>query len=85
MLNENIRSKVTQALRLKDTVGFVWRSSPRFALANSILTLIQGALPLAPLYLMKLVVDAVTYGAGGRGASFMHVLGLLVVWAGVML
>ena len=39
-----------------------WQSAPGWTTANFGLILIQGLLPLVSLYLMKLIVDAVTAG-----------------------
>jgi len=52
------------ALRLKQAVDLVWKSAPGWTLAGIVLIVLQGSLPLAALYLMKLIVDGVTSGAG---------------------
>ena len=52
------------ALQLKQAIGMVWQSAPGWTLAAIVLIILQGSLPLAALYLMKLIVDAVTTGAG---------------------
>ena len=44
---------------------FVWRSSPGWTLCSAALTLLQTALPLLGIYLIKLVVDAVAAGVAG--------------------
>jgi ATP-binding cassette subfamily B protein len=63
-------------------VGLVWRSSPAWTLASGGLVLVQGVLPLASLYLVKLVVDAVAAGLESPGAdgSFSRVA-VLIGWA----
>jgi ATP-binding cassette, subfamily B, bacterial len=38
---------------------FIWQTSPRWTIANLIVVVIQGVLPLLTLYLMKLAVDSV--------------------------
>jgi ATP-binding cassette subfamily B protein len=75
-----IRSAIQQLGR---TLRFVWQSAKGWTLANGVLTLIQGVLPLLPLYLMKLMVDAVTAGvaAPDKGVALRHVL-LLVGFMG---
>lgn len=52
------------ALQLKQAIGLVWRSAPGWTLTAIALIILQGCLPLAALYLMKLIVDSVTAGAG---------------------
>lgn len=42
---------------LRRAVSIVWKSSPRLAMSNLILLLVQGLLPVASLYLLKLIVD----------------------------
>ena len=44
---------------LRLALSFVWKSGPHWMLANIGLLIIQGLLPLATLYLMKLLVDHV--------------------------
>jgi ATP-binding cassette subfamily B protein len=64
---------------------FVWKSAKGWAILNGILTVVQGALPLLQLYLMKLIVDAVTAGAAApdKGIILRHVL-LLVGFTGAV-
>jgi ATP-binding cassette subfamily B protein len=62
------------ALRLKQAVDLVWKSAPGWTLAGVVLIILQGGLPLAALYLMKLIVDGVS-----SGASFEAVL----LWIGL--
>jgi ATP-binding cassette subfamily B protein len=52
------------ALQLKQAICLVWQSAPGWTLAGIALIILQGSLPLAALYLMKLIVDAVTSAAG---------------------
>jgi len=66
-------------------LGLVWRSSPGWTMASVFLMLVQGALPLAALYLIKLVVDAAAAGlaAPDRGIAFERVA-LLIGLAGAV-
>ena len=67
-------SRKERLARLVRTLALVWRSSRGWTLVSSLLTVVQGVLPLAQLYLMKLVVDAVTAGeAGGEGGGLSRV------------
>ncbi len=71
-------------LRLFSTLSFVWESAPHWTVANIALTVVQGILPLASLYLMKVFVDRVTVGATGNVAisdAFSGVV-VVVVWMG---
>lgn len=68
--------KPGRTLRLGRAVRFVWESARGWTLLNACFLVIQGVLPLLPLYLMKLMVDAVTAGisAADTWAAFQHVL-----------
>jgi len=73
---ESIRLKIRRALQMGRTVRFVWESAKGLTIANGVLVVLQGVLPLLPLYLMKLLVDAVTAGptAPDKGVALKHVL-----------
>ena len=49
-------------LTVRRALSFVWQSSPSLAIGNTVVRLIQGLLPLAVLYLTKLLIDAVAEG-----------------------
>lgn len=70
-------SSIRRALRL------VWESGSAWMVASIALLLIQGALPLLSLYLVKLVVDAVAGTASGGGVQPGQV-GVLVGLAGAV-
>ena len=84
---ESARIRIKQALRLDFALRLVWQSAPGWTVASLALVVIQGALPLASLYLMKLVVDAVTTGllAADKGAAFEQVALLIGLTGGVAL
>ncbi len=67
-------------------MGLVWRSSPALAICTAGLTLAQGVLPLAALWLLKLVVDAVTQGIAqpDKDAAMARLAPLLLAWGGVL-
>ncbi|MHB8910466.1 MAG: ABC transporter ATP-binding protein [Syntrophales bacterium] len=73
---DSTQLKAQRALQLVRALRFVWQSAKVWTIANSILIAVQGILPLLPLYLIKLLVDAVTAGlaAPDKGAAFKHVL-----------
>jgi ATP-binding cassette subfamily B protein len=79
--------KIRQSLRLDRAVRFVWQAAPSWTIASLVLVVIQGALPLLALYLMKLIVDAVTFslGAPDKVAAFRNVALLICLAAGVAL
>lgn len=54
------RQRIQAALRIGRALRLVWQTAPRWTLVNVALAFVQGALPLAALYLMKRIVDAVT-------------------------
>jgi ATP-binding cassette subfamily B protein len=78
----NLVSRIRERLRLFSALVFVWESAPRWTVANIILTVIQGVLPLASLYLMKVFVDRVTFGVTTniRLSDAFHSVVIVVVW-----
>src|SRR4030043_1482555 len=59
---KTLKEKISHSLHLARALRLVWQSAPGWTVANFGLILIQGLLPLLSLYLMKLIVDAVTAG-----------------------
>ena len=59
---KSTREKIINTLRLKRALSLVWQSAPGWTLVSAFLVVLQGILPLASLYLMKLIVDSVTAG-----------------------
>lgn len=88
---KSIQLKMRRALQLprqlRRALRFVWQSAKGWTLANGVLLVVQGVLPLLPLYLMKLTVDAVTTGvtAPDKGAALKYVLLLVGLMAAVTL
>ena len=68
-------------LRLGRTLRLVWRISPGWTLATVALAVVQGVLPLAGLYMIQLIVDAVTAGleATDKSAAFADVAWLILI------
>ena len=66
-------------------MGLVWESAPLWTLANAITVTLQGLLPLASLYLMKLIVDSanVAYSSADKGQAFEKILMLMALAGGV--
>jgi ATP-binding cassette subfamily B protein len=84
---ESAKLKIQQALRLDFALRLVWQSAPGWTIASLALLVVQGALPLVSLYLMKLVVDAVTtaVAAPDKGVAFGQVALLIGLTGGVTL
>ncbi len=82
---EFTREKEINILRLKRALSLVWQSAPGWTLANAFLVVLQGVLPLASLYLMKLIVDSLAAGISSTNKEtvFGHILFLIFLAAGV--
>jgi ATP-binding cassette subfamily B protein len=80
-----LKEAVRQALHVDRAVRLVWRSAPGWTLVNMGLVVVQGLVPLAALYVMKRLIDAVTAGVGAASpfAAFQPALAWLGVAAGV--
>jgi ATP-binding cassette subfamily B protein len=77
--------KLRGVLRLDRAVRFVWQAGPAWMAVNGGLLTLQGLLPLAALYLLKRVVDAVTEAASRGGAGAQSVLPLIAAAGAVAL
>jgi ATP-binding cassette subfamily B protein len=77
--------KIRDALRLGRALRLVWSAAPGLMMASVTLTVLQGVLPLATVWLMKLIVDGVTAGVVGpdRSAAFREVA-IFIVLAGAV-
>lgn len=73
--------------QIRRALSLVWACSPRYTILSAVLVVFQGVLPLAVLYLLKRVVDAVASGAGATepAAAFQRVAVLIVLAAAVAL
>jgi ATP-binding cassette subfamily B protein len=72
----DIKQRISGVLRLDRALRLVWNAAPGLALLNLFLVVIQGALPLAVLYMMKQTVDAVSAGvvSPDKPAAFKEAL-----------
>jgi len=59
---ESTKDKIVNTFRLGRALSLVWQSAPIWTLASAFLIVLQGILPLASLYFMKLIVDSITAG-----------------------
>ena len=83
--NESIKEKGINILRLKRVFLLVWQCAPGWTLASAFLVILQGILPFAALYLMKLLVDSlsISIGSTNKEAAFGHILFIISLAAGV--
>ena len=70
--------RVAVSMRLRRPLRLVWQSAPGWTVLSVSLVVVQAMLPLAALYVMKLIVDAVATGlTGATPPSFGSVLWLV--------
>lgn len=86
----NLKNKLRiskSTLYLLPTLRLVWQASPGWTVARSSLLVFQGLLPLAAIYLVKLIVDSISAGlnAADKVATFQNILPLLIAAAVVTL
>jgi ATP-binding cassette subfamily B protein len=81
----SVTEKIQTALHLDRAVRLVWSIAPGWTVANAVLAVVQGVLPLAGLYLMKRIVDAIAVGvtAADPTAAFQPVLTWILLAGGV--
>lgn len=81
----SFREKLKTLLLVRLAFRHVWRASPRLMIAGFVLLVSQGLMPLATLYLMKLIVDAVTAGIASldKAAAFERIVWLIALAAGI--
>lgn len=79
--NDNERRVVTPAPLLRG-LALVWQAAPSWTALQLFLLVLQGLVPLAALYLTKLIVDAVTGAVGGEGTAAFGRVGMLIAAAG---
>ena len=79
------RQRIQATLRLGRALRLVWQTAPRWTLVNTALVVVQGAVPLASLYVMKRVLDAVAAGVAtpGRPGAVHGLLAWIVTAAAV--
>jgi len=76
----SIKTKIKNALRIDRAFLLVLKASRRWTILSICLTVIQGIIPLFTLYVMKLIVDTITYAVktGDASGSFKRVIYLIV-------
>ncbi len=85
--NTSISYKIKHALRLDHALKLVWQAGPGWSILSIILIIIQGVLPVIALYLMKLIIDAVTLSitTPDKSAIFKQVVFYICLGAGIAL
>jgi ATP-binding cassette, subfamily B, bacterial len=62
-----------------ESLGLVWASAPGWATVNASISLIRSFLPLALLFLIKLLIDNITKASSGvEPIEFQHILWLII-------
>jgi ATP-binding cassette subfamily B protein len=87
MFGDKLREAVIQTSYWPRTWRLIWAAAPRQTLAWATLLVVQGVLPVAIVYLSKLLVDSLvaTVGAGGTWEQAGPTLMLVALMAGLML
>ncbi len=82
-----IHHKLKHALKLDHAVKLVWKAGPERAVLSITLIIFQGLLPIASLYLIKLIVDTVTFSIStqDKTAALKPLIILISLSAGVAL
>lgn len=85
--NRNTGNWAQSFLSLRQVVKLVWESAPRLTVASALLVTLQGILPLATLYLLKLIIDSVTesQSSGGIENPLNGVIILIILFSGIIL
>ena len=81
-LRRTMLERLAGSLRLTRALRLVWEGSRALTVFSLLLVLLQSLLPLAILYLTKLVVDALAFAVQGGEVAFSRVLLLLGLTAG---
>jgi len=81
------KERIKNSLRLDRTLAFVWHAAPIPAVISSLLVVVQGILPLASLYLIKLIIDATTEAISSHGntdLSYIFILTGIAAGIGIL-
>ncbi len=74
ILREKLRKALAQLPNLPRALGLVWSVARRWTIAWVVLLIVQGLLPVATVYLIKQIVDALVAVKRDPGALLMLVL-----------
>ena len=83
--DDSKKPTLRDALHLGAALRLVWRAAPGWTALSAVVAIVQGVVPLLAVYLMKLIVDAVTaaVAAPDHDAALREVL-VLVALAGLV-
>ncbi len=84
----NLKDKMLRGVsRLTRALGLVWEAAPSLTVASVILLFANGLLPVLSLYLMKLMLDAITAAlqSGDPQVAFQEIAVLIAIAGGVSL
>lgn len=81
----SLRQKVQNALRIDRSLSLVWKAGRSWTIVSACLTVIQGVIPVAALYIIKLIVDtiALAVSAGEASGAAGRIILLVAAAAGV--
>ncbi len=74
----SLKERFSALKNLPAFLKLIWQTSPGMAMANILLRLVRAAIPLAMLYVGKLIIDEVVLQAKAPGSAEMDRLVLLV-------
>jgi len=76
----SIKNRIKNAMRIDRAFLLVWKASRKWTILSISLTVIQGIIPLLTLYIMKLIVDTITYAiqSGDGEGSFRRAMYLII-------
>ncbi|KUG09511.1 ABC transporter ATP-binding protein [Solirubrum puertoriconensis] len=81
-----LRERVSALRNIPAFMRLVWQTSPRMFMLNALLRLVRAGLPLAVLYIGRLIIDEVVrlnQGAGGGPVQLTPVLTLVAIEFGL--
>jgi ATP-binding cassette subfamily B protein len=77
------RQRIQAAFRIGRALRLVWQTAPRWTLVNAALVVVQAGLPLAALYVMKRILDAVAAAVAAPGRpELVHDVWVWILLAG---
>ena len=81
----SVSQKIKFALRIDRSLRLVWEATSKWTIVNALLVVLQGMIPLASLYLIKLIIDTISQAVkSGAAAEVISRVILLVVIATVI-
>jgi ATP-binding cassette subfamily B protein len=75
----SLKERFSALSNLPRFFGLVWRTSPALTLANALLRIVRSTIPVAILYIGKLIIDGVVQISHGAQAPHSHLWQLVAV------